>query len=173
MHKHRPTAGLPGKGGPIRVRLLAWGALLALLVAVLTPMAAIAQAETTTTHFSDSMSEPDTNPCTGAPGTIDLRFQGVTHVTELADGGFHETTTITGTFTFVPDDASQPTLSGKFTIRTGENLTEQSYTATATSVFLAKGTDGSRADAHLVFHITVKPDGAVTVTFEKPKLHCR
>jgi len=29
-----------------------------------------------------------------------------------------------------------------------------------------RGTDGSRADAHLVFHITLNPDGTVTVTFE-------
>jgi hypothetical protein len=36
----------------MRLRLLAWGALLALLLALLTPMAALARAETTTTHFN-------------------------------------------------------------------------------------------------------------------------
>ena len=37
----------------MRLRLLAWGAVLGVLVALLTPMAALAQAETTTTHFSE------------------------------------------------------------------------------------------------------------------------
>ena len=39
-------------GSPKRVRMLAGAALLGLLVALLTPMAAVAQAETTTTHFN-------------------------------------------------------------------------------------------------------------------------
>jgi hypothetical protein len=50
--------------------------LLALLVAVAVPLPALAQAETTTTHFSDTVSEPDTNPCTGAAGTITETFRG-------------------------------------------------------------------------------------------------
>ena len=49
----------------MRLRLLAWGAVLGLFVALLTPMAAMAQAETTTTHFSDTESYADVNPCTG------------------------------------------------------------------------------------------------------------
>jgi hypothetical protein len=153
--------------------MLAWGALLALFAAVAVPMTALAQAETTTTHFSGTMSEPDTNPCTGAPGTITLTARGVTHATELPDGSFHATTTITGTFTFVPEDPGQPTLTGKFTIQDSENFNQQNTTVTAMSVFLATGTDGSRVDAHLVFHITINPDGTVTVTFEKPRLSCR
>jgi hypothetical protein len=155
------------------LRMLAGGPLLALLVAVAVPLPALAQAETTTTHFSDTISEPDTNPCTGAAGTITETFRGVTHVTGLPDGTEHETTTITGTFTFAPEDPSQPTLTGKLTIRAGQNLNKQNSVATAISVFLARGTDGSRADAHLVFHITVNPDGTVTVTLEKPRLSCR
>ena len=149
------------------------GVLLAGGIALAVPLPAFAQAETTTTHFSDTVSEPDTNPCTGAAGTITETFHGVTHVTGLPDGTGHETTTLTGTFTFVPDDPSQPTLTGKFTIWDGENFNQQNTTATAISVFLARGTDGSTADAHLVFHITVNPDGTVTVTVEKPMLSCR
>jgi hypothetical protein len=155
------------------LRMLAGGPLLALVVAVAVPLPALAQAETTTTHFSDTVSEPDTNPCTGAAGTITETFRGVTHVTGLTDGTGHETTIITGTFTFVPEDPGQPALTGKFTIRNGENFNKQNTVATAISVFLARGTDDSRADAHLVFHITVNPDGTVTVTFEKPRLSCR
>jgi hypothetical protein len=147
--------------------------LLALLVTVAVPLPALARAETTTTHFSDTISEPDTNPCTNAAGTITETFRGVTHVTGLPDGTEHETTTITGTFTFVPEDPSQSALTGKFTIWDGENFNKQNTVATAISVFLARGTDGSRVDAHLVFHITLNPDGTITVTFEKPRLSCR
>lgn len=157
----------------MRLRMLGGRALLAAGIALAVPLPAFAQAQTTTSHFSDTVSEPDTNPCTGAAGTITETFHGVTHVTGLPDGTGHETTTLTGTFTFVPDDPSQPALAGKFTIFDGENFNQQNTTATAISVFLARGTDGSTADAHLVFHITVNPDGTVTVTFEKPRLSCR
>jgi hypothetical protein len=97
----------------------------------------------------------------------------VTHVTGLPDGTRHETTTLTGTFTFVPEDPSQLALASKFTIWNGENFSKQNTVAAPIRVFLARGTDGSRADAHLVFHITVNPDDTVTVTFEKSKLSCR
>jgi hypothetical protein len=70
--------------------------------------------------------------------------------------------------TAVTDSAGRSALAGKFTIWDGENSDKQNTVATAISAFLARGTDGSRADAHLVFHITVNPDGTVTVTFESP-----
>jgi len=70
-----------GKGSPMRARMLAGSALLALLVALPTPTAASAQAKTTTTttttttHLSDTVSSPDVNPCTGAPGTLTETFK--------------------------------------------------------------------------------------------------
>jgi hypothetical protein len=64
-----------GKGESMRLRLLAWGAVLGLLGALLTPMAAVAQAETTTTHFSDTLSVPAVNPCTGVTGTVTTAFK--------------------------------------------------------------------------------------------------
>jgi hypothetical protein len=66
-----------GKGESLRLRLLAWGAILGLLGALLTPMAALAQAETTTTHFSDTLSVPAVNPCTGVTGTVTTTFKTV------------------------------------------------------------------------------------------------
>jgi len=144
-----------------------------LLVALLTPLAALAQADTTTTHFSDTSSSPDVNPCTGATGTITDTIKGVTHVTELPDGSFHETTTVTDNFTFVPDDPSQPTYAGKSTFWDGENLSSQNnFTFTVTVSFHAKGSDGSRITGHVVAHITLHPDGTVTVEFEKDRLSC-
>jgi hypothetical protein len=157
----------------MRLRMLAWGAVLGLLVALLTPMAALAQAETTTTHFSDTISFPEVNPCTGATGTQTDTFKGVTYVTALPDGSFHETTTVTTRFTFVPDDPSQPTYTGKSTFWAGANLNSQNnFTATATLSFHAKGSDDSRITGHVLVHVTLHADGTVTVEFEKGRLNC-
>jgi hypothetical protein len=157
----------------MRLRMLAWGAVLGLLVALLTPMAALAQAETTTTHFSDTDSFPDVNPCTGVTGTTTETFKGVTHVTELPDGSFHETTTVTSSLTFVPDDPSQPTYTGKTTFWAGANLSSRNnFTSTVTFSFHVKGSDGSRIAGNGVAHVTLHPDGTVTVEFDRFRLRC-
>jgi hypothetical protein len=157
----------------MRLRLLAWGAVLGLLVALLTPMTALAQAETTTTHFSNTETFPDANPCTGATGTTTETFKGVTHVTELPDGSFHETTTVTDRFTFVPDDPSQPSYTGRGTFWAGANLNSQNnFTSTVTIQSVAKGSDGSRLSLHVVAHVTLHADGTVTVEFDRDRLGC-
>jgi hypothetical protein len=143
-----------------------------LLIALLTPMAAFAQAETTTTHFSDTVSSPDANPCTGAPGTLTETFKGVTHVTELPNGTAHETTTVTETVTFVPDDPSQPTYTGKATFWDGENFNAKTVTFTFTGHINVRGSDGSRITDHFLAHVTVGPDGTVTVEFGTERLSC-
>jgi hypothetical protein len=157
----------------MRVRMLAGSALLALVVALLTPVAAFAQATTTTNHFSFSFSHPDINPCTGAPGTLTENLKGVIHITELASGKVHEAATVTETFTFVPDDPSQPTFTGKATFRNGANFNTKTFTATFTGHIMARGSDGSRIAAHSVAHITVHLRGTVSAEFFKDRLSCR
>ena len=123
----------------MRLRMLAWGAVLGLLVALFTPMAALDQAETTTTHFSDTETLPEFNVCTGAPVTFIGTFKGVVHTTALPDGSFHETITVVETFLLVPDDPSQPTYTGKTTFRAGDNLNPQNnFTSTQTAYFVVK-----------------------------------
>ena len=156
----------------MRLRLLAWGAVLGLLVALLTPMAALAQAETTTTHFSDTGSFPEVNPCSGATGTLTIVTEGVLHTTALDNGTFHETGTDTGTFTFVPDDPSQPTYTGQFASWFGQNVNSRNFTETSTFNVALTGSDGSRLTVHVVAHVTLHADGTVTVEFEEMRLHC-
>jgi hypothetical protein len=157
----------------MRLRMLAWGAALGLLVALFTPMAALAQAETTTTHFSGTETLPEFNVCTGEPGTFIGTFEGVIHTTALPDGSFHETLTLVEEFLLVPDDPSQPTLTGKTTFREGANLNPQNnFTSTQTAYFVVKGTDGSMAAGSFVAHVTLQPDGTVTVAFEKFRVNC-
>jgi len=152
--------------------MLAGAALLGLLVALLTPMAAVAQAETTTTHFNVTGSSHHVNPCTGAPSTLTETIKGVTHVTALPNGTAHETTTGVGTFTFVPDDPSQPTYTGHATFWFGENVNGKAFTTTFTGHVNVRGTDGSRITDHFVAHVTVNPDGTATVEFETERLSC-
>ena len=49
----------------MKLRMLAWGAVLGLLVALFIPMAALAHADTTTTHFSDTESFRTSTPAPG------------------------------------------------------------------------------------------------------------
>lgn len=157
----------------MRVRLLGWGALVGLLVALLSPMAASAQAETTTTtHFNGTGSRLDVNPCTGASGTLTETIKGVTHVTELPNGTRHATTTGVETATFVPDDPSQPTYTAKATFWVGENVNRKISTLTFTAHIKALSSDGSRFTVHFVGHVTINPDGTATVDFDKVRLSC-
>ena len=144
----------------------------ALLVALISPIAAFAQAQTTTVHFSGTESEPDVNPCTGATGTATTTLRGVSHITELPNGTSHETSTATGTFTFVPDDPSQPTYTGHATFWDGENFTGKTFTATFTGHVNVRGTDGSKITDHFVAHVTINANGTATVEFDNERLSC-
>lgn len=61
---------------------------------------------------------PTVNPYTKASGAMTITLSGVFHATRLTEpmgsGISHITGGQRGTFTFVPDDPSQPTISGRF-----------------------------------------------------------
>jgi hypothetical protein len=114
----------------MRLRMLAWGAVLGLLVALFTPMAALAQADTTTIHVSDTETLPTINPCTGAPGTLSGTFKGVIHTTALPDGSFHMTLTTVEELSVVLDDPSQPTYTGKTTFGKAATSTPRTTSST-------------------------------------------
>jgi hypothetical protein len=155
----------------MRLRLRAWLTGLALLGALLAPTAALAT-ETETLHFSGVDVERDVNPCSGAPGTLTFDFRGVVHITTLDNGTFHETSTFTGTFTFVPDDPSQPTYTGHATFWFGQNVNSKSFTTTFTGNIVLRGSDGSRITNHALFHLTVNANGTVTSSIETDRLTC-
>jgi hypothetical protein len=156
----------------MRVRMLAGGAVLGLLVALVSPMAAFAQAETTTIHFSGTESSADVNRCTGVPSTLTRTFKGVTVMTELPNGTSHATTTMTATSTLVPDDPSQPSYTGKSTFRMGENVNSKTFNFTFTARINLLGSDGSRITDHVVVHVTINANGTATVEFENARLSC-
>ena len=68
---------------------------------------------TQTIHFDNvTQSFPSANPCSGAPGTLTLTYTGVFHQTTHLGGDVHFTTTIQGSFVFVPTGPTQPTYTG-------------------------------------------------------------
>jgi hypothetical protein len=154
------------------MRKLALFLALAILVLVAASSALGAGATNSTDHvFGFTFSEPDVNPCSGATGTSTQTVNAVEHVTTLADGTSHETFTATGTFKFIPNDPNQPSFSGHSTFWDGENVTSQTFTATAIFAVALVGSDGSHLSAHEVAHVTITPSG-MTFSFDKPTLRC-
>jgi len=126
-----------------------------------------------TTHFAGNLHEPGANPCTGAPGTIDVTFIGVSHTTTNADGTVHHIATVHGTEAFAPADPDLPSYSGRFTARDGQNgAVGQTITSTATFHDTLTGTDGSKIRVRGVFHLTTRADGSVTSSLDRVILTC-
>jgi len=127
-----------------------------------------AGAVTETQKFKNvTESFPDTNPCSGVPGTVTITYNGVIHTTQN-DNGFHITGTFTGDFVFVPDDPAQPTYTGHFTNWFGFNANQRNFTGTFTFSVHGKGSDGSRLDFHVTGHDSMSASGHV-ISFEKPR----
>jgi hypothetical protein len=154
---------------------LGWSIAVGLAAILAIPVAANAQAETQTIHFSGmTQTEPAVNPCSGAPGTLtETVTEGVEHLTTNPDGTFHESFRITAAITFTPDDPSQPTLTGTSTDGMGQNVTSKTSTLTARFSGSATGSDGSVVSLHGVVHVTLNAGGTVTVDFDVETVSCR
>jgi hypothetical protein len=141
-------------------------AVVGLLLITTTSVFAKAVSFTQTIH-DVSQTFPSNNPCTGATGTLTITYNAVFHVTiDTTTGTGHMTETMAGSFVFVPDDATLPTLTGHFASWDGENQNIQNFTATATFNFHGTGSDGSHVGGHFLFHISVSATG-VTIQFSK------
>ena len=159
----------------MKIKHLRMSALISLAVMALllvTATSVYAKTITFTQTFHDvTQSFSAANPCTGAPGTVTTTFNGVFHVTmDPTTGTGHMTETMTGDFVFVPDDPTQPTVTGHFTGWDGENQNIQNFTATATFNLHGTGSDGSRLQGHILAHISVSATG-MTIEFFKATCH--
>ena len=150
-----------------RRTLLRWSVALGAMIALGAPAGALASAGVETVHFAGSVTQAGANPCTGAPGTYDVTFEGVSHTSVAADGGFHHAATVTGETVFTPDDPSQPAYTGKFTAWDGQDgAAGSTITSTATFHDTLRGSDGSSIRDRGVFHLTVLADGSVTTELD-------
>ncbi|HKC90361.1 MAG TPA: hypothetical protein VKE23_03430 [Candidatus Limnocylindria bacterium] len=139
---------------------------LLLTLALASPAAAQATSITQTVH-GVTVTLVDVIPCTGAPATITLTYNGVFHITTLPGGELWLTFTQTGTVTAVPLDPTQPTLTGRFTVWGNQNLNEQNSNSTFT--FTTRLSDGSVF--HDTAHYTMNANGEITTVFDKPSCH--
>jgi hypothetical protein len=145
-----------------------------LLFTIVTASAAGAGAVSYTQTFHNATdSSPTANPCTAAPGTLTLTYNGVFHVTELTSGQgvgtFWATGTMTGDFVLTPDDvATQPSYSGHFATWFGDNNNLHNGTETSTLSAHGIGSDGSTLRFHEVAHLSASASG-LTFFFDKPR----
>jgi hypothetical protein len=140
---------------------------LVLTLALASPAAARATSYTQTVHDVTDVLVGMTIPCTGAPATITITYNGVFHINSLPGGEFWTTFTQTGTFTAVPLDSTQPTLTGRFTVWGNFNLNERNQNSTFT--FTVRASDGTVF--HETAHFTMNANGEITTSFDKPTCH--
>ncbi len=145
---------------------------LALFALVAAPAALAAPADALTVVLRQIDFNPaETNPCTGATGTIVDDEQDVFHITSIADGTLRLTGHSTVAVTFLPDDPNGVRYEGHETFAFSENSTSATFTTTMTTMVRVKGTDGTFLTFREVAHMTVTTTGAV-VAFDRPTLLC-
>jgi hypothetical protein len=152
-----------------RRAVLAVGTLLLLAIA---PAALAGGADTVTVVERQVDVNPgETNPCTGATGTIVDDEQDVFHITALADGTLNLTGHSTVSITFTPDDPLRVAYQGHETFALSETTTNRIFVTTLTNHVRVKGTDGTFVTVRAVAHLTVSPSG-ITAVFDRPTFAC-
>ncbi len=144
----------------------------ALVGGVLTSTPASARATTETVHVANvTESAPDANPCSGATGMLTQTYSGVFHSTVLPNGTSWFTGTLHGSFSFVPDDATQPSYAGKFTTWFGDENNLRNEVEHETFRVKLLGSDGSVLMAHETSHFGTSASG-LTFSFDKIRFSC-
>lgn len=171
-----------GRKGPslmkTRKRLLLRGMLAFVAIAcllLLTVSTAFADGSGATTFTQTFHNQVDTmsseNPCTHAPGTVTLTYNGVFHFTVNKAGDFWDTGNQTGDFVFIPDVipgvAPQPSYTGHFHFWFGDSINNRNMVDHSTFQVNGVGSDGSTLQFHEVAHFSVSASGMVE-TFDKP-----
>ena len=105
------------------------------------------------------------NPCNGDVGTLTLTYNDVFHGTINKNGSWF-TGTITGSFSFVPDDPSRPSYTGHFTQWFGDENNLHNGVEHSTFNVEALGSDGSHLKFHDNVQATMNANGVITVAFD-------
>jgi hypothetical protein len=136
------------------------------------PFALAAPADTiTVVERQIDVNPGETNPCTGATGTIVDDEQDVFHITTLAGGGTRLTGHGTTSVTFTPDDPDEIAYAGHETFAFSENSTSRTFVTTTATHLRIRGTDNTFLTIREVAHLTVSPTG-VRAVFDRPVFAC-
>ena len=125
-----------------------------------------------TENFHGTQTGTDVNPCTGNAVAISETTNMVFHLTYFP-GSDEEWSTFTeeDKVTAV-DQGTGVVYTGHATFWGNQNINRQNANWTATSNLRVTGSDGSSITSHDVAHVTMLPDGSVSVSFDKPRLTC-
>jgi hypothetical protein len=135
---------------------------------LLSAPAALAAAQSfTVTEKGVTESFTDVLPCVSDSADITITYNAVFHITELDNGTYHVTGTLTGTFTAIADGV---TYTGRFTQWFGENENTRNSEGSTTFSVRGRSADGSRITFSEVFHYTITATGVETA-FDKPLCH--
>jgi hypothetical protein len=120
---------------------------------------------TQTDHNVTSVQFLNPNPCTGALGTLTTTVNDVFHFTMLTNGTGWFTFTVTGSFSFIPIDPTQPSYTGHFQDWGNQNFNLKNSNSTFTFNVHGTGSDGSTLAYHENGHFSVSATG-VTIFFD-------
>jgi hypothetical protein len=147
-------------------------ALATLLLLAIAPAASASGADTITVVARQIDVNPgETNPCTGATGTIVDDEQDVFHITALAGGTVQLTGHSTVNVTFAPDDPAGVAYAGHETFAFSEVGTSRIFVTTSTNHVRVRGSDGTFITLREVVHLTVSPSGVIA-EFDRPAFAC-
>jgi hypothetical protein len=147
-------------------------AAIALAGLLASPAASAAPADTITVVARQIDVNPgETNPCTGATGTVVDDEQDVFHITTLADGSSRLSGHGTTRVTFTPDDPGEIAYAGHETFALGEVSTSRNFVTTMATHLRIRGTDGTFLTIREIAHLTVSPTG-VKAEFDEPAFAC-
>ncbi len=127
---------------------------------------------TSTQNFHGVQPFNQVNPCTGDPVSGTEATNMVNHVT-LFPAGDEAWGTFTEEDNFsAVDQGTSATLTGHDTVWGNFNLNQQNANQTFTFSLHVTGSDGSSITSHEVMHMTLLPDGSISVSFDKLSLTC-
>jgi hypothetical protein len=148
-------------------------ALVALVLAGGAAGAATASADVARQVIVDDVEvEHSLNTCSGVNGTFTRTFNGVVQTVSRPDGSSLFRGRIRADdATFVPDDPSQPTYTGRETVQVSSVTSNATGVMTFVLHFWGSGTDGSSVMFKETEHMTLNQSGNA-VEFEKPVVVC-
>lgn len=128
--------------------------------------------QTSTQTFHGSNPSTGTNPCNGDTIDLDQTSNIIQHVTWFPAGD-----EVWGTFTEEDkvvgvDEGTGVVYTGHATFWGNFNINNQNANNTFTGSIHVTGSDGSSISYHEVSHMTMLPDGSVSVSFDKPSVTC-
>jgi hypothetical protein len=149
-----------------KIPVILCGALIGVFSAA--SLAGAAPVSRTQVHDVTTVTPDSTNPCTGLTGTQTLTYHLVTQTNIDASGGYHYMVNQNGTVSYVPNDLTQPTYSGKFHYTDNFNgpAPTLGYEYTVVETVHGQFSNGTPGSLQIHEHLTVNANGDITANID-------